>query len=250
MIFNNAILKENAKIPLRQTYWMAFAVSLFCVFIEKLGFQMIFPVEIIKEFIDEFLYSYNHSMSWNYFILPLRWFTAFLGLFISILSVGFKIFISNPFKVSHAQFYMNNRNAPAKFTNIFKVFDRTYLKKVSAMFMKDLFVSLWSLLLFIPGVIAKYRYWAVKYIINENPNLSWHHALDMSKRMTYGRKWNIFVLEISFIGWYFLGSLLFGIGTIFVHPYANQTYTEAYEFIKQDALKNNRISYNEFNDMD
>lgn len=249
MIFNNAMLKENAKIPLRQTYWMAFAVSLFCAFVDKIGVQIVFPFETIKEFINELIYNYNNVEIWSYMLLPFTWLSMFLGLFISIAGIVFKVFVTNAIEISHAGFYMSNRNAPARFTEVFKVFDRSYLKKMIVMFMRDLFVSLWTLVFVIPGVVARYKYWAVKYILNENPNLSWQHALDLSKRITYGQKWNLFVLELSFIGWYFLGSLLCGIGVIFVEPYVQQTYAEAYEFIKQNALADNRISYNEFTDM-
>lgn len=249
MMFNNAMLKENAKIPLRQTYWMAFAVSLFCLFIDKIGMQIVFPLETIKEFVYQMIYNFRHMNLWDYWFWPFTFMSMFLGLFASTISIVFKVFVANPFEISHAGFYMSNRNAPARFTEVFKVFDKSYLKKTMAMFMKDLFIYLWTLLFIIPGIIAQYKYWAVKYILNENPNLSWQHALDLSKRMTYGRKFELFVLELSFIGWYILGALLCGIGVIFVNPYANQTYAEAYEFIKQDALQNNRISYNEFTDM-
>ena len=249
MICNNAMLKENAKIPLRQTYWMAFAVSLFYLFIDNIRTRITFPFETIEMFIDELIYNFHHMDVWNYWVLPFTWFSMLFGLLITAVGIAFKVFVSNPFEISTAGFFMSNRNAPAKFTEVFKVFDKAYLKRTIVMFMRDLFISLWTLVFIIPGVIAQYKYWAVKYILNENPNLSWQHALDLSKRMTYGRKWDLFVLQISFIGWYILGALLCGLGVIFVNPYAEQTYAEAYEFIKQDALQSNRISYNEFTDL-
>lgn len=254
MHFNRAILKENAKIPLRQSYWMAFAVSLVVALLTGNVVNSFFNISFnfnigdIMMYKNEFFHEFYHHIPWP-FRVSFIWFTVVLGIIISFLGIAYKIFVGNILELSEAHFYLENRKYPAPFTEVFNGFKENYLNKVGVMFMRNLFISLWTLLFIVPGVIASYKYWAVKYILNENPNLSWQHALDMSKRMTYGRKMDLFMLNLSFIGWRILGTLLFGIGNFFVNPYYAQTETEAYEFIKQDALQNNRISYNEFSDM-
>lgn len=63
------------------------------------------------------------------------------------------------------------------------------------------FVFLWSLLFVIPGIIASYRYAFAMMNLCQNPELGVMEALELSKRQTFGYKWQLFVLQLSFIGW-------------------------------------------------
>ncbi len=245
--FNRIVLKENAKQPLRQSYWMAFAVSVVVALFTGASFSFNYNAEVTYS--NKLFYELYYNIPWIV-RAGFAWFMTAIGVAISFIGIAYSAFVGNILEVSEAHFYLENRKYPAPFTEIFSGFKENYIKKVVVMFMRNLFISLWTLLFIVPGVIAQYKYWAVKYIISENPDLSWQHALDMSKRMTDGRKMDLWLLDLSFFGWNILGALLCGIGIYFVNPYYNQTQAEAYEFIKQDALSNNRISYNEFSDMD
>jgi len=94
------------------------------------------------------------------------------------------------------------------------------------------FTFLWSLLLFIPGIIKRYAYSQAMYIIAENPNLGGREALKMSEEMMKGHKMELFVLELSFLGWHLLGGLTFGIGYIWIGPYINATMANYYNYVK------------------
>jgi len=72
---------------------------------------------------------------------------------------------------------------------------------------QDLFIFLWSMLFVVPGVIAVYRYRFAYLDLCENPSLGPLEALNMSKRQTEGYKAQIFLLDLSFLGWMILGSL-------------------------------------------
>ena len=67
-------------------------------------------------------------------------------------------------------------------------------------------------------------------------------AAEISTLMTDGEKWNIFVLDLSFLGWNILGSLLFGIGTLFVTPYYSATQAELYAAMRAKALAAGSVS--------
>lgn len=67
---------------------------------------------------------------------------------------------------------------------------------------------LWSMLFVIPGLVAMYRYRFAYYNILTDPNLSASEAIRLSCQQTYGMKLDLFVLDISFIGWYLLNSVL------------------------------------------
>ena len=65
----------------------------------------------------------------------------------------------------------------------------------------NLFVFLWSMLFVFPGIIAYYRYSFALYNLYEDPEIDIMEALNLSKRQTFGYKWQLFVLQLSFIGW-------------------------------------------------
>jgi len=89
------------------------------------------------------------------------------------------------------------------------------------------------LLLGIAGAFAimlnrKYAYFFTTFILAENPTFGAKNALDLSKRMTKGMKGKLFVLDLSFIGWWLLSSLTCGILSLGVMPYTHAAYTEVY----------------------
>jgi uncharacterized membrane protein len=73
--------------------------------------------------------------------------------------------------------------------------------------LKAVFIALWALLFVIPGLIAFYRYRFALYNLLENPEISVTQALDMSKRQTNGFKGQIFMLDLSYVGWGLLASV-------------------------------------------
>ena len=102
-------------------------------------------------------------------------------------------------------------------------------------FFVGLFTSLWSLLLYIPGIIKALSYSMALYILAENPDMPALEAIDRSKKMMDGHKMDLFVLYLSFIGWGLLCGITFGIAAIWVIPYMQATMTNAYNYLKPAA---------------
>lgn len=96
----------------------------------------------------------------------------------------------------------------------------------------SVFVFLWSLLFLIPGIIATYRYRFAIYNLCDDPSVGVMEALRMSKAQTRGYKGQLFVLDLSFIGWNFLCALTMGILSIWIMPYIQQTDIGYFEAIK------------------
>lgn len=158
-------------------------------------------------------------------------FTAFSAIPIvgSVLAVAVSIFATLPITVSEVRFALNNRNGSGSINDITYAFKNSYMNQVCVMFMMSLFVCLWTLLLVIPGIIKQYEYRMVPYIIAENPEMGYKDALAKSKQMMDGQKMNAFLLDLSFIGWWLLSGITFGIVAIFwVIPYTTQTNAELY----------------------
>ena len=59
-------------------------------------------------------------------------------------------------------------------------------------------------------------------------------CITQSREMMNGYKWKLFCLDFSFIGWYLLGALCLGVGTIFVVPYHQMARTNFYLALKSE----------------
>ncbi len=100
-------------------------------------------------------------------------------------------------------------------------------------FLRGFFVSLWTLLFIVPGIIASYRYAMADYLMTQDSNLSAMEAIKKSKQMMHGHKMELFLLHVSFIGWILLGMLTCGIGFLWISPYIEQTQTQFFLQLSQ-----------------
>lgn len=167
-------------------------------------------------------------------------------LLIMAFSFIWNTFIGYPVMVGMNRFFMENRLSGSKIDRLFYVFKSgNYLNVVKTMFLLNLKVFLWSLLLLIPGIIKSYEYYMVPYILAENPGISSKRAFEISKEMTHGEKFDIFWLGLSFFGWILLGTLACGIGVLFVEPYIQTTFAELYQVMREKAYNNGFSDFNE-----
>lgn len=96
------------------------------------------------------------------------------------------------------------------------------------------FTFAWSLFLVIPGIVKGYAYLMAPYIFADNLGMSAREALAESKRMTNGHKFDLFVLSLSFIGWFLLIPITFGLIMIWLVPYTNATLANYYLAMKDE----------------
>lgn len=131
--------------------------------------------------------------------------------------------------------------------NIFKVsFDATYGKKLVVSILRTVFTTLWCLLFIIPGIVYNYSSYFSFQIMCENPNLKPMEALKLSKKMVKGNRGELFALDLSFIGWWILCGISFGIASIYAIPYYLTTQALYYENFKIRALQEGRITEDDF----
>ena len=97
-----------------------------------------------------------------------------------------------------------------------------------------LFTTLWGLLLVVPGIVKTYAYSMAYYVHMDNPEFTARECIAESQRLMQGNKWRLFCLDISFIGWFIVGLLCFGIGTVWVSAWNKAAYAEFY----QDLITN------------
>ncbi|MCQ2435632.1 MAG: DUF975 family protein [Clostridia bacterium] len=95
-------------------------------------------------------------------------------------------------------------------------------------FMTALYTFLWSLLLFIPGIVKSYSYSMAMNIKCDHNDYGWKQCITESRQLMNGHKMDLFVLDLSFIGWYIVGALCFGVGTLWVTEYHQAARTQFY----------------------
>lgn len=109
-----------------------------------------------------------------------------------------------------------------------------------------LWTWLWTLLFFVPGIVKAISYSLMFWVIAENPGISVRKAMNISKIMTRGHKADIFVLYLSFFGWFLLSCVTCGIGLIWLHPYVTTTMTNAYYDLKLEAFESKKLKPADF----
>lgn len=88
----------------------------------------------------------------------------------------------------------------------------------------------------IGAIILSYAYGMVPYLLHDYPELSPREAMKISREMMRGQKWNLFVLDFTFIGWILLSILTLGLGVLFVQPYMLTARAAFYEDLKAEKL--------------
>ena len=216
----------------------------------------------------------------------------FIGVILVVLLVVFvmwivaalvKAFLLNPLHVGFQAYFCDGlENTDPNLGLMGRGFKSNYKNVTKTMFLRDLYLSLWSLLTWIPiavfvggivaltvyeeafglyessvfsttmmillfivlfvGLIAAmipymmkvYEYWLIPYILVDNPDMESKEVFALTKKMMTGHKWEAFVLQLSFFGWYMLSLLTCGILSIFyVEPYRAYTMAAFYKALKE-----------------
>lgn len=96
-------------------------------------------------------------------------------------------------------------------------------------FLRTLLVVLWTLLLIVPGICASYSYRMSFYLMADHPDWSPWRAITESKRLMHGHRWRLACMDASFIGWFLLVGVTWGLAGIFVMPYFMTANAAFYE---------------------
>lgn len=147
------------------------------------------------------------------------------------------IFISAPLTLGMAvAFLALIKSDSLVFENLFSGF-RCYPKSLGMYLWTALWVVLWALLFIVPGIIKAIAYSQVFFIIADNQNVRVRDAMKISMKMTDGRKGDLFVLGLSFLGWALLSILTLCIGFLWLVPYYQTTMANTYLKLKEMSLQ-------------
>ena len=221
-MWNRKELKEKGKINLKGFYWNSFLVSLILI---------ISGGSHNKLDLGGSSSGTGTTNGTDDFTLKIAVFALFVFLIFWIL----RIFLGYILEVGGRKYFIELSRGNSNLSYLLKYFNKKHYQNiVTTLLFRGVYIFLWTLLLIIPGIIKMYEYRFVPYILAENPDLNHNRVLDLSREMTAGEKMNIFILDLSFLGWFILGALFFGIGILFVQPYYDSVNAELYYKLKKN----------------
>ena len=117
-----------------------------------------------------------------------------------------------------------------------------------SLLLMSVYLALWTLTI-VGGLIKRYSYFLVPFIVAENPDIKPREAVTLSRRMMDGHKWECCKLELSFLGWIALGFVTFGAADVLWSvPYRMTTFSEYYAALRAEALEKGLEGAEKLND--
>ena len=164
-----------------------------------------------------------------------NWASSALTAFVQfLLSAGMlvNIFVLNPLVTGfrNALRKLMHREDDDVFGQSFNIGFSDYTHKVATDLLRDVYTMLWGLLLWVPGIIKTYAYSCVDFLVVDKPDLGADATIKLSREMMKGHKWQLFCLDLSFIGWALLCAIFTaGIGFFWLSPYVKTARVAFYE---------------------
>ena len=116
---------------------------------------------------------------------------------------------------------------------MFAPFHRHYvLRLMWVMFCYNVAMTLWWLTI-VGGVYKYYQYRMVPYLLAENPMLKWRDAKNMSREMTRGYKWKMFLTDLSCIHVWLIKAIPVA-GLLVAVPFQMELDVEMYFWFRQN----------------
>ena len=151
------------------------------------------------------------------------------GLVVACVAFVLRIFVFNPLQVGCYGFFRENARGLHPDLGVIKSGFGRYGHTFITLLLRDLFLILWTLLFIIPGIVKAYSYRMVPFILRDNPELSATEVITASRQLMNGNKWQTFVFDLSYIGWFLLGCITFGLVNVFwTSPYRQNANAALY----------------------
>lgn len=145
--------------------------------------------------------------------------------------------VGGPVMLGYTRFKLHRMDGEeAKFSDLFSAFDQ-FIEGLWMRVRTFLQVFAWTLLFIIPGIVAAYRYAMVPYLMAEYPDMSVSEAFQRSKTLMKGRKGDLFLLHLSFIGWWIIVGLTLGVASLWVSPYQQMAETAFYRNLSGEVVR-------------
>ena len=207
-----------------------------CARVSAYGFTLLFlAISWLLNGLSDFV-SLNEDMVYNIyyttgvdlsFLILHRAFSPLLVTFVTVIVALLGVLLGAGYYLYHLGV---RRGEEMPYLTLFDGFSFAG-KLILLSLVRYIFVFLWSLLFIVPGIIAAYRYRMAIYLLVDDPSRGVMECIRLSREMMKGHKWELFVLDLSFIGWNLLAMLpVIGYAVqIWSMPYINLTYALYFE---------------------
>lgn len=237
-MIDRSYIKGKAKEVLRKYYWLLFVVGLIMLFLSGEMFNFKFNLnEARHDYQQSRLFMDNMQLTilgYGFTVRRLMGFFGIIAFFGFVFSLIFRIFVANPLNVGCHNYFAKACDDKQSLDDLVVPFNKYYRNSIVTMLLRDLSIFLWSLLLVVPGIVKGYGYSFVPYLLEDEPNLAYSEVLRKSEEMTRGLKFELFVLDLSFLGWYLLNIITFNLATLFIKPYVQTARAQVYLQIRNN----------------
>lgn len=147
---------------------------------------------------------------------------------LGVISALIAFLIGGTVRLGHCKYLLDQQDGnELKVESLFSQFHQ-YGNGFCLALLTSIYTVLWTMLFIIPGIIASYRYAMAPFIQAEHPEYTASESIAASKQMMNGHKWDLFSLDLSFIGWALLCVFTLGIGSMFLSAYASAAHAVFY----------------------
>ena len=168
--------------------------------------------------------------------------SVMISIIISLIIFAFYwFFFVNVYKVLLRRLFLEGRvyDKVAIKDLLFLLRVKKWFKATRTMARVVLYEFLWGFTI-VGGIIKRYSYFLVPYIVAENPDINGKDAIKLSSDMMYGHKLECFILDVSFIGWELLSMFTLGLSNLFfTDAYKVAVFSEYYVRVRKEAIDKN-----------
>lgn len=232
---DNKVIKSNARDFIRGRLWMFWSVLLVVGIIESLANSL--PQWIFGDRLS----NLSDIIAGNPDNIPKEISSSVFGWYY-VLNVLITIVLI-PLNIGVAQNVLawSRGEDVNKWKVLFGGFNsaKIFFKQVGVVVLNTILCALWAILLVVPGIIKGLAYSMYPYVLRDEPELSVWQTLKKSEAIMKGYKGKLFLLYLSFVGWFILGAFTFGILYIWLTPYVMTSTVKFYDDVRRAYYNGN-----------
>lgn len=232
---DNKVIKSNARDFIRGRLWMFWSVLLVVGIIESLANSL--PQWIFGDRLS----NLSDIIAGNPDNIPKEISSSVFGWYY-VLNVLITIVLI-PLNIGVAQNVLawSRGEDVNKWKVLFGGFNsaKIFFNQVGVVVLNTILCALWAILLVVPGIIKGLAYSMYPYVLRDEPDLSVWQTLKKSEAIMKGYKGKLFLMYLSFVGWFILGAFTFGILYIWLTPYVMTSTVKFYDDVRRAYYNGN-----------
>lgn len=232
---DNKVIKSNARDFIRGRLWMFWSVLLVVGIIESLANSL--PQWIFGDRLS----NLSDIIAGNPDNIPKEISPSVFGWYYALNVLIMIVLIPLNIGVAQNVLAWSRGEDVNKWKVLFGGFNsaKIFFKQVGVVVLNTILCVLWAILLVVPGIIKGLAYSMYPYVLRDEPDLSVWQTLKKSEAIMKGYKGKLFLMYLSFVGWFILGAFTFGILYIWLTPYIMTSTVKFYDDVRRAYYNGN-----------